>query len=136
MCDALKTAILDVLALVPSCRTALSTLSPHFDAQQRRQSFQLSGKLDTGKIFHDQDLEELERLLAPLQREIADGERTEIISDEGHVAGGWIQTILIPEAQDLQKTCAPLVELRDALRKVRTLRRTERVYAALSTVGG
>ncbi|SFQ44416.1 hypothetical protein SAMN05421853_1065 [Roseivivax halotolerans] len=132
MSEPLQSALLAVIELVPAAKSALAEAGAHLDASQRKAPFKFSGKLDDGKVFHDRDLEELERLLKPLQKIIRDGERTEVIVDEGYVDESWIQTILIPEARELQETCAPLFQLRDALRHVRDLRRVDRIYSQLA----
>lgn len=128
----LEAAIFNALTIAPRASEAIANLSHLYDAHSRRGAYALCAKIEVGKIFTDDDLDDIAVLLEPVNNTINQGWIEEIIPDEHCMSGSWINQRLTNETAELQHVSEPLRALHRALICVRNVRLAE--HAALLMV--
>lgn len=128
--DPLHDAVCTALVASGQSRQALEALAV-FLPRYRNLCASLSRRALAHDLFEDHNRYDLETLLDRVDREIRAGERIEVHADEHCVSGGWLETVLTPNARNLQDTAAPVRRLLNALEQVHALRRSETMTARL-----
>ena len=128
--DPLHDAVCTALVASGPARQALEALAV-FLPRYRSLCASLSRRALAHDLFENRDRYDLETLLDRVDREIRAGERIEVHADEHCVSGGWLETVLTPDARKLQDTAAPVRRLLNALEQVHALRRSETMTARL-----
>ncbi len=128
--DPLHDAVCTALVASGQARQALEALAV-FLPRYRNLCASLSRRALAHDLFENRDRYDLETLLDRVDREIKAGERIEVHADEHCVSEGWLETVLTPDARNLQDTAAPVRRLLNALEQVHALRRSEYVTARL-----
>jgi len=128
--DPLHDAVCTAMVASGQARQALEALAV-FLPRYRNLCASLSRRALAHDLFEKRDRYDLETLLDRVDREIKAGERIEVHADEHCVSGGWLETVLTPDARALQDTAAPVRRLLNALEQVHALRRSETMTARL-----
>ena len=128
--DPLHDAVCTAMVASGQARQALEALAV-FLPRYRNLCASLSRRALAHDLFENRDRYDLETLLDRLDREIKAGERIEVHADEHCVSEGWLETVLTPDARNLQHTAAPVRRLLNALEQVHALRRSETMTARL-----
>ncbi|WP_050602637.1 hypothetical protein [Ruegeria sp. 6PALISEP08] len=130
--DPIQSAIFQALSLAPSAHDALDQLVDCWtDIQSANAARRLAVRIAQEKIFSARDLDALECMLLPLIEVVDTGRRTEFISDENHVRGGYHIEELEPKARDLESKIQPLKSLLTTLQTLGRLRRSEQIALTL-----
>lgn len=132
--DPLETALLRYFGLRLPAMAALEVICDLAgeSADLRRRAFRLGSALQGDDLLDARSETDLMRCLEAAEARIAEGTQRHFVHDEHCLSGGgYVTTLMTPEAEQLGEAIAPLQDLRAAWRDVQAAQATERALMQL-----